>query len=173
MPQAVAMAARSTPEAVGVFCMPVSPKRSLSSTAIVRFFGASTAIVASEPTFISISPSPVMTSTRRFGCASASPSPIIDAPPMAPQSGKLLGWSPAAETSQFGAPRPAMTSRSRAVAHEFVDDVAAMQQCVRIGHLRASSLKFLAPSTRCPIRTATGFQVLKARCAAPCTVEAT
>src|SRR6187551_2335856 len=60
------------------------------------------------------------------------------------------------------------------VAHEFADDVAAVQQCVRIGgHLRASSLKFLAPSTRCPSSTATGFQLLKARCAAPCTVEAT
>ena len=33
---------------------------------------------------ISISPSPVITSTCRFGCASASPRPIIAAPPMAP-----------------------------------------------------------------------------------------
>src|SRR3954467_8086486 len=57
--------------------------------------------------------------------------------------------------------------------HQLVDDVAAVQQCIWVVHLRASSLKFLAPSTRCPIRTATGFQVLKARCAAPCTAEAT
>jgi hypothetical protein len=89
--------------------MPVSPKRSLSSTAMVRFGGRSTAMVASEPMLISISPSPVMTSTFRFGCASAKPSPIIEAAPIAPHSGKLLAWSPAAETSQFGAPRPAMT----------------------------------------------------------------
>src|SRR5262249_17829854 len=61
-----------------------------------------------------------------------------------------------------------------AVAHEFVDDVAAMQKRIRIGgHFRGSSLKVLAPSTRWPIRTATGFQGLKARFAAPCTVEAT
>ena len=39
--------------------------------------------------------------------------------------------------------------------------------------MRASSLKFLAPSTRCPIRTAAGRQVLKARFAAPQTVGAT
>ena len=44
MPAPSAMAARSTPEAVWVFCMPVSPNRSLSSTAMVRFAGFSTAM---------------------------------------------------------------------------------------------------------------------------------
>ena len=53
--------------------------------------GASTAMDASEPIFINISPSPVITITLRFGCASASPSPIMEAAPIAPQSGKLLG----------------------------------------------------------------------------------
>src|SRR5438270_485182 len=36
-------------------------------------------MVASEPMPISISPSPVTTSTPRFGCATASPKPIIAA----------------------------------------------------------------------------------------------
>src|SRR5687768_10524695 len=60
-----------------------------------------------------------------------------------------------------------------AVAQQFVDDVATMQQGIRVGHLRASSLKFLAPNTRCPIRTAAGRHVLKAKFAAPQTVGAT
>ena len=50
-----------------------------------------------------------------------------------------------------------MTRRSPRSRNNLVDDVAAMQKRVRIVHLRASSLKFLAPSTRCPISTATGF----------------
>ena len=43
------------------------------------------AMLASEPMPMSISPSPVITSTRRFGCANARPSPIIAVPPIAPQ----------------------------------------------------------------------------------------
>ena len=42
------------------------------------------AIVASEPIPISISPSPVITTTGSSGCASATPNPIMTAPPMAP-----------------------------------------------------------------------------------------
>jgi hypothetical protein len=44
----------------------------------------STAIVASAPTFINNSPSPVTTSTRLSGRPSARPSPTMQAPPMAP-----------------------------------------------------------------------------------------
>ncbi len=38
-----------------------------------------------SPCPINISPSPVTTATRRLGCASARPSPIMAAPPIAPQ----------------------------------------------------------------------------------------
>src|SRR5579883_232141 len=69
-------------------------------------------MVARLPMPISISPSPVMTRTPRRGCASAKPSPIIAALPMAPQSGKLSGSSPAAVMSQLGAPSPPTTRRS-------------------------------------------------------------
>ena len=51
---------------------------------IARFAGFSTAIVASAPRFISNSPSPVATRTRLSGRARASPSPIMQAPPIAP-----------------------------------------------------------------------------------------
>ena len=50
-----------------------------------RLFGFCTPMVARLPIPISISPSPVMTATRAFGFASARPSPIIAAPPIAPQ----------------------------------------------------------------------------------------
>ena len=50
-----------------------------------RFAGRCTPMVASEPMPISISPSPVITATFSFGFASARPSPIIAAPPIAPQ----------------------------------------------------------------------------------------
>ena len=46
------------------------------------FFAAA---VASAPNPISISPSPVTTKTRRFGCARASPNPTVTALPIAPQ----------------------------------------------------------------------------------------
>jgi len=49
------------------------------------------AIVARLPNPMSISPSPVTTSTRRRGCASASPSPIMHAEPIAPHSGNVSG----------------------------------------------------------------------------------
>src|SRR5439155_24853013 len=58
---------------------------SLSMTAIARLFGFFTAAVASAPNPISISPSPVTTKTRRFGCARASPNPTVTALPIAPQ----------------------------------------------------------------------------------------
>src|SRR5260370_92959 len=90
-PNTISTLRMSAREAVWSLCMPVSPKRSLSSTAIVRLAGLSTAMVARAPMLISISPSPVMTSTLRFGCAIASPSPIMEAAPIAPHSGKLLG----------------------------------------------------------------------------------
>ena len=60
---------------------------------------ASTAMVASEPSPISISPSPVTTTTRRRGCARASPRPVMAAPPMAAHRSSFSGVSPAAATS--------------------------------------------------------------------------
>ena len=56
----------------------------LSSTAMARLFGGC-ADGGEGPMPISMSPSPVSTSTRRAGWASAMPSPTIAAPPMAPQ----------------------------------------------------------------------------------------
>src|SRR5271163_949550 len=61
---------------------------------IVRLGGFCNAIVASAPTFISSSPSPVATSTRRFGCARASPRPNIGAAPIAPPRPNRWGDSP-------------------------------------------------------------------------------
>jgi hypothetical protein len=51
---------------------------------IARLGRFSTPIVASAPTFINSSPWPLTTSTRLSGRASARPSPIMQAPPMAP-----------------------------------------------------------------------------------------
>ena len=59
--------------------------RPLSNTTMARLPGFCTPMVARLPSPISISPSPVMTATRAAGLASARPSPIIAAPPMAPQ----------------------------------------------------------------------------------------
>ena len=55
---------------------------------IDRFVGFITAIVASAPTFINNSPSPVTTTTRRSGRARARPRPIMRAPPIAPVTRK-------------------------------------------------------------------------------------
>ena len=52
---------------------------------MVRLAGFCRPTVARLPMPISISPSPVITTTGSFGCASARPSPIMTAPPMAPQ----------------------------------------------------------------------------------------
>src|SRR5207237_6521623 len=61
-----------------------------------------------------------------------------------------------------------------AVAEKLGDDGAAVQQAALRDHRgRASSLKFLAPSTPWPMRTATARHVLKARFAAPSTAGAT
>jgi hypothetical protein len=51
-----------------------------------QIVGFKIAMVASAPTFINNSPSPVITSTRWSGRASARPSPIDAATPMAPAS---------------------------------------------------------------------------------------
>ena len=59
--------------------------RFTSPLKLFEYMAAGRPIVASEPSPISSSPSPVMTSTRRRGWASASPSPIIAQPPMPPQ----------------------------------------------------------------------------------------
>jgi hypothetical protein len=50
-----------------------------------RFDGCSAPMVASDPSPISISPSPVTTSTRRRGWARANPRPAMAAPPIAAQ----------------------------------------------------------------------------------------
>jgi hypothetical protein len=57
----------------------------LSTTTTARLSGFFAPAVASAPKPISISPSPVITSTRRFGCANASPNPTVTALPIAPQ----------------------------------------------------------------------------------------
>ena len=121
MPQPRAIMARSVPapESVGpllrglvwVAWLPVSPNFSLSSTTIARFSGICVATVAREPRLISMSPSPVMTSTRFVGCAKARPRPMPTGAPIEPQSGMLSGRSPAAVMSQLDEPRPAITSR--------------------------------------------------------------
>src|SRR6201996_411312 len=80
---------------------------------IVRLGGFCSVIVASAPTFISSSPSPVATSTRRFGCASASPSPIIGAAPIAPPRPNRRGDSwVSAESSQAVPASPATIRKS-------------------------------------------------------------
>src|SRR5471030_2931223 len=121
MPQPLAIMLRSVPapDSVGpllrglvwVAWLPVSPNFSLSSTQIARLSGCCAASVASEPRLISISPSPVITSTRLVGWAKARPVPIDTGAPIAPHSGMLSGRSPAAVMSQLGEPRPAITSR--------------------------------------------------------------
>ena len=78
---------------------------------MARLSGCWVATVASEPRLISMSASPVITSTRLAGCASASPSPMLTGAPMAPHSGMLSGRSPASVMSQLDEPRPAITSR--------------------------------------------------------------
>src|SRR3954447_1764455 len=83
-PQARARLTRSTVAAVWLACPPVSPYTSLSSTTMVRFFGFCRPTVARLPIPISISPSPVITTTGSLGCARAIPSPIMTAPPIAP-----------------------------------------------------------------------------------------
>ena len=83
-PAVCASAARSTPSPLWLRCIPVSPKCPLSSTTTDRFAGFATATVSSPPIPISASPSPVITATGRSGRASARPSPITAAPPMAP-----------------------------------------------------------------------------------------
>src|SRR5215831_9069568 len=52
---------------------------------MARLSGFFAAAVASAPNPISISPSPVTTKTRRFGCARASPNPTVTALPIAPE----------------------------------------------------------------------------------------
>src|SRR3954451_7820990 len=80
---------------------------------IVRLGGFCSAIVASAPTFISSSPSPVATSTRRLGCASASPRPIIGAAPIAPPRPNRLGDSCVSADSSHAVPaRPAIIKKS-------------------------------------------------------------
>ena len=61
---------------------------------IDRFWGAMVATVASTPTFISISPSPVITATRASGADRASPRPIGTAAPMVPAMANRLAPSP-------------------------------------------------------------------------------
>ena len=78
---------------------------------MVRLAGRAAAIVASAPSAISCSPSPVTTSTGRSGCASARPRPSIAAAPIAPHSGRSRSWSPAAATSHAVPPRPATQTR--------------------------------------------------------------
>ena len=69
-PQAAATAARSVSERGMAVLRPVSPKRPLSITAIDRLAGRAAAMVANDPMPISISPSPVMTNTRRWAVQS-------------------------------------------------------------------------------------------------------
>ncbi len=112
-PQPVATAARSVPMPVCVAWAPVSPYRSLSSTAMVRLAGAAAAMMARAPSAISCSPSPVTTSTGRSGWASARPKPTIAAAPIEPHSGRSRSQSPAAATSHDVPPRPATQTSPR------------------------------------------------------------
>src|ERR1700733_3395027 len=80
---------------------------------MVRFGGFCKAIVAKAPTFISSSPSPVATSTRRLGWASARPRPIMGAAPIAPPRPNRLGDSwVSADSSQAVPARPATMRKS-------------------------------------------------------------
>src|SRR5690242_7835811 len=80
---------------------------------IDRFGGLSSAMVASAPTFIRSSPSPVTTRTRRSRRASARPSPIMQAPPIAPPIAKpLAAFSVRAATSRAAPASPAMVRKS-------------------------------------------------------------
>lgn len=89
-PQARAIAAKSTAGAPprparepGVGWAPVTSYTPLSYTATTRLAGAAAVIETSDPRFISIDPSPFSTMMRRAGWASARPSPIEVACPIA------------------------------------------------------------------------------------------
>src|SRR5258708_3880256 len=77
-----------------------------------RLAGACTATVARLPRPIRRSPSPLNARTRRAGCAMARPRAMATVPPMAPQSGKFSGESPASVMSQAAEPSPPITSAS-------------------------------------------------------------
>src|SRR5258707_15768972 len=79
---------------------------------MTRFLGPCTATVARLPTPIKRSPSPLSASVRRCGCAMARPRAMATVPPIAPQSGKLSGESPASVMSQAAEPSPPITSMS-------------------------------------------------------------
>src|SRR5215470_4764813 len=80
---------------------------------IERLGGLSSAMVASAPTFISNSPSPVTTRIRRSRRASARPSPIMQAPPIAPPMAKpLAAFSVNAAMSRAVPASPAMIKKS-------------------------------------------------------------
>ena len=79
------MPARSVPVAVCVGWPPVSAHWWLSHTMSTRLGGACRAMVASDPRFMSNEPSPSVTNTLRPGAASATPSPIDETHPIAPQ----------------------------------------------------------------------------------------
>src|SRR6266851_2627247 len=79
---------------------------------MARLPGACTATVARLPMPIRRSPSPLSARTRRPGCAMARPRAMATVPPIAPQSGKLSGESPASVRSQAAEPSPPVTSAS-------------------------------------------------------------
>src|SRR5258708_6898272 len=79
---------------------------------MTRLPGACTAAVARLPTPIRRSPSPLSAKTRRCGWAMARPRAMATVPPIAPQSGKLSGESPASVISQAAEPSPPTTSMS-------------------------------------------------------------
>src|ERR687895_2643304 len=83
MPAPRATAARSVPVPVAVGEPPTQSRLSLSKTTCVRLDGAYRAMVVSEPRFMSIDPSPSITTTLRSGWARAIPRPMELARPMA------------------------------------------------------------------------------------------
>src|SRR5215475_5664564 len=112
MPLAMAMATRSVCAAAGVGCAPVIWYMPLSISTMVRFFGASVAMVESAPSCINSEPSPSSANTRRCGCASATPSAIGKASPMLPSMYQFCGRLPAAHKSKLVLPMPPITASS-------------------------------------------------------------
>src|SRR5262249_54890837 len=82
-PAAAAMPARSLRVEVAVGKPPTDSRLSLSNTTCTRLRGRYRASVVSPPRFIRIEPSPSKTTTCLSGRASAMPSPIDDASPIA------------------------------------------------------------------------------------------
>src|ERR1700722_19029256 len=123
---------------------------------MVRLPGFCRPTVARLPIPISISPSPVITTTGRSGCARAMPRPIITAPPMTASAARRAGRRPRHRPK---APRPLppsstapRASRERPARGRSVANARRRARRAPDGHRNAAGSQKSAPARRLRFR---------------------